>query len=230
MWRRQTSCFALAAVFLLTSVGWSDDGNNLCDSLASHPDEPPIGIGVIWDDLEEENAIAACEAAIRDHPETIRFYAQLGRALYKFERFEDAFPISLKAANSGNRLAQYNLGWMYDEGEGVPEDNVKAIEWYQKAAEQGYADAQVNLGVMYDQGEGVPEDNVKAIEWFEKAAEQGDADAQHNLGVMYDGNYLDVLRMFSIIQSLTDQCGVGRAHHLFNDLRSLITALLLDCT
>jgi len=26
---------------------------------------------------------------------------------------------------------------MYDEGEGVAKDNVKAIEWYKKAAKQG---------------------------------------------------------------------------------------------
>ena len=99
MWRRQTSCFALASVFLLTSVGWSDEGNNLCDSLASHPDEPPIGIGVSLDDLEEEKAITACETAIRDHPETIRFHAQLGRALLRGGRYEEAFPIILKVTH-----------------------------------------------------------------------------------------------------------------------------------
>jgi hypothetical protein len=185
MRRLLTNCFALASVFLLTSVGWSDEGINLCDSLASHPDEPPIGIGVIWDDLEDENAIASCEVAIRDQPETLRFYAQLGRALYKFERFEEAFPIILKAANLGNRLAQVNLGSMYDRAEGVPEHNEKAVEWYRKAAEQGSSDGQYNLGWAYDNGEGVPVDKEKAIEWYTKAAKQGDSDAQYNIGWLY---------------------------------------------
>ena len=68
MWCRLTTCFVFASALLLTSMGWSDEGSNLCDSLASHPDDPPIGIGVVYDDLEEEKAIAACEVAIRDNP------------------------------------------------------------------------------------------------------------------------------------------------------------------
>ncbi len=88
-------------------------------------------------------------------------------------------------AEQGNAKAQYNLGVMYDNGQGVPQDYAKAVEWYRKAAEQGYADAQYNLGHMYDKGEGVTQDYAKAMGWYRKAAEQGDADAQHNLGVMY---------------------------------------------
>jgi TPR repeat protein len=39
---------------------------------------------------------------------------------------------------------------MYDNGEGVLQDDKEAIKWYQKAAEQGHASAQFSLGVMYD--------------------------------------------------------------------------------
>ena len=63
-------------------------------------------------------------------------------------------------------------------GEGVPKDAAKAVEWYTKAAEQGHADAQNNLGVMYDTGEGVPRDLVRAYVWFNLAAAQGDKDVQ----------------------------------------------------
>ena len=52
-------------------------------------------------------------------------------------------------------MAQNNLGLMYANGEGVPEDDAEAVHWYRKAAKQGYADAQYNLGLMYDYGEGV---------------------------------------------------------------------------
>jgi len=41
--------------------------------------------------------------------------------------------------------AQFNLGLMYDFGEGVPEDDEEAVRWYREAAEQGNAAAQVNL-------------------------------------------------------------------------------------
>ena len=90
-----------------------------------------------------------------------------------------------KKAEAGDAIAQNNLGVMYANGEGVPKDAVKAVEWYQKAALQGEASAQNNLGAMYANGEGVPKDAAKAVEWYQKAAVQGNAIAQHNLGVRY---------------------------------------------
>jgi len=90
-----------------------------------------------------------------------------------------------KAATQGHITAQYKLGMMYRNGEGVPKDAAKAVEWYQKAAAQGDAAAQLNLGWMYGYGDGVPKDAAKAVEWYQKAAAQGDAGAQVNLGSMY---------------------------------------------
>ena len=89
-------------------------------------------------------------------------------------------------AAQGNAAAQSNLGLMYANGEGVPEDDAEAVRWYRLAAEQGNATAQSNLGFMYDNGEGVPEDDAEAVRWFRLAAEQGNATAQFNLGFMYD--------------------------------------------
>ena len=77
------------------------------------------------------------------------------------------------AAEQGHAQAQFNLGVMYDNGEGVPEDDAEAVKWFRMAAEQGYALAQYNLGVMYATGEGVPEDYVRAYAWFNLAAAQG---------------------------------------------------------
>jgi TPR repeat protein len=55
-------------------------------------------------------------------------------------------------AEQGFAEAQYNLGWMYDNGDGVPQDYAEALKWYTLAAEQGDTMAQFNLGVMYDNG------------------------------------------------------------------------------
>ena len=99
--------------------------------------------------------------------------------------FQTALKEWKSLADQGHAYAQYNLGWMYANGEGVPEDDAEAARWYRLAADQGDADAQHNLGVMYYNGEGVPEDDAEAARWFRLAADQGDADAQHNLGVMY---------------------------------------------
>ena len=81
-------------------------------------------------------------------------------------------------AEQGNARAQYNLGIMYANGQGVPEDDVQAARWYRMAAEQGYASAQYNLGIMYVYGQGVPEDDVQAHVWFSLAAAQGNAKAK----------------------------------------------------
>jgi TPR repeat protein len=76
-------------------------------------------------------------------------------------------------AEQGHAGAQNNLGVMYDNGEGVPQNYKTAFKWYTLAAEQGYADAQYNLGVMYANGEGVLQDYVRAHMWWNIAASSG---------------------------------------------------------
>ena len=66
------------------------------------------------------------------------------------------------AAEQGDADAQFNLGVMYANGEGVPENDAEAVKWYRLAAEQSHADAQFKLGVMYDLGNGVPENDAEA--------------------------------------------------------------------
>ena len=71
-------------------------------------------------------------------------------------------------AEQGIADAQYNLGVMYYNGWGVPQDYSAAVSWYRKAAEQGHADAQNNLGFSYSQGHGVPKDYAAAVSWYVK--------------------------------------------------------------
>jgi len=89
-----------------------------------------------------------------------------------------------QAAEQGDVQAQFKLGLMYDEGQGVAQDYVEAVKWYQKAAGQGDADAQFKFGVCYERGKGVTQDYAKAVEWYTKAAEQGHEDAQEMLAEM----------------------------------------------
>ena len=74
--------------------------------------------------------------------------------------------------------AQFNLGVMYDNGYGVPENDAEAAKWHRKAAEQGDVMAQYSLGGMYFRGEGVSQNYAEAVKWYSKAADQG---AQDNL-------------------------------------------------
>ena len=42
-------------------------------------------------------------------------------------------------ADQGVASAQFNLGLIYLEGQGVPQDGAEAVRWYRLAAEQGHA-------------------------------------------------------------------------------------------
>ena len=93
---------------------------------------------------------------------------------------------TLQLAERGNAQAQYNLGVMYENGQGVRQDDAEAVKWYQQAAAQGLAEAQSNLGVMYYNGRGVRQDDAEAVKWYRLAAEQGFAPAQVLLDTIYN--------------------------------------------
>jgi TPR repeat protein len=81
------------------------------------------------------------------------------------------------AAQQGSASAQFSIGLMYDEGQGVAQDYKEAVRWYKLAAAQGNAKAQFNLGISYGKGEGVAQDYLRAHMWLNLAAIGGDADA-----------------------------------------------------
>jgi TPR repeat protein len=65
-------------------------------------------------------------------------------------RHEEALYWYGQAAAQDDKEGQFKLGMMYEEGNGVPQDNDQAAFWYRKAAEQGHAEAQWQLGRMYE--------------------------------------------------------------------------------
>ena len=99
--------------------------------------------------------------------------------------FKTALAEWMPLAEQGNANAQRNLGLMYDNGDGVQENDKTAVKWYTLAAEQGLDQAQSNLGLMYENGIGVQENHETAVKWYTLAAEQGLDQAQSNLGFMY---------------------------------------------
>lgn len=90
------------------------------------------------------------------------------------------------AAELGDAIAQYNLGVIYNNGEGVKRDFKQAFVWFRKAAEQGHSESQLAIGDMYLLGQGVVKDNNLALDWRLKAAERGNFSAQVRLAFMYD--------------------------------------------
>ncbi len=75
-------------------------------------------------------------------------------------------------------------GMAYRDGDGVLQDDAKAVEWLRKGAELGDTEAQAGLAALLDAGRGTPRDQAAAAEWFRRAAEQGHTLAQFSLGAM----------------------------------------------
>jgi len=70
-----------------------------------------------------------------------------GMAAYTARSYIEAARLFRKAADMGYAPAQYNLGYCYKYGDGVPRDLTLSAEWYRKAAEQG-------IGVIPEESEG----------------------------------------------------------------------------
>ena len=69
-------------------------------------------------------------------------------------------------AERGDASAQYMVGYLYAQGEGVEPSSRTAAKWYRKAADQADPDAQLNLGLMYVNGVGVKKSYVSSYKWF----------------------------------------------------------------
>lgn len=124
---------------------------------------------------------------------------------------EDAVMWLEKAADLGNRDAQYQLGLRYEQGKGVAKRPDLAQRWYDKAAAQqqpdallwqakqaapvnafaayqgaanaGSAEAELWLGMAYLAGEQVKADPALGRYWLELAAGHGNHEAQYQLSL-----------------------------------------------
>ncbi len=97
-------------------------------------------------------------------------------ALSAHERgdYDEAVKLYRKAADQDDARAQFNLGFMYYNGQGVPQNHAPAMKWYRMAAEQGHVGALYYLGLMYAKGEGLPQNYVQAHMWFTLAGARGE--------------------------------------------------------
>jgi len=125
-------------------------------------------------------------------------------------------------AEQDDAVAQYNTGFSYYLGQGVPKDYAEAVKWFRKAAAQNYAPAQSMLGSCYANGQGVAKNKVEAVKWFRKAAEQNDATAQNDLGVRYangqgvakdDAEAVKWIRKAAEQNDAAAQCNLGKFYH-----------------
>ena len=114
-----------------------------------------------------------------------------------YQQFQD----NLKAAQEGNRVAQYNLGVDYFHGLRTGENHLQALKWFAPAAKAGHSGAQYYMGECYFHGLGTLDvDQEEALIWYQKAAAQGHQLAQQMVKQLTPSPF----RLISVSQCVSD--------------------------
>ena len=82
-------------------------------------------------------------------------------------------------AEMGVADAEFQIGTMYNLGQGLSQDKSAAVDWYRKAAVQGHKVAQFYLGRMYLDGRGVHQDYDEAYIWLSIASFEYEAPVKY---------------------------------------------------
>ena len=85
------------------------------------------------------------------------------------------------AAMANSADAQFQLGLMYANGVGGPQDDSAARSWFEKSAAQNDPDALDWMGSFAASGRGGPRDINAAKAYYERAAALGNEDAKAEL-------------------------------------------------
>ena len=170
------------------ALGPAPDSAAECDRLAASPadkDKPATVTGIDQDKIDTLAALTVCEAAIKQHPETARFYFQQGRAALALKSYKQARELFAKASDLGSGVAAYDLGVIYMNGLDSEKDAAKATFWLKKGVELGDAHAMAALGLLYS-SEPERTHDAQAFDLFKKAADE-DPIAMNSMGVFYEG-------------------------------------------
>jgi hypothetical protein len=131
------------------------------------------------------------------------------KAAIQNEDFTKSYELLLPLGEENNAEAQFLLGSLYINGDGVEKDDTKGLSWIMKSARQGYvearsralaiflylanqgdASAMYNLGYMYLHGWGGEQDTDIGIGWLESAAKNGhDQSAKVLSGIYAEGKF-----------------------------------------
>lgn len=97
---------------------------------------------------------------------------------FNTQQYQKCFAGHLSLAEQGYPLAEYQIGYFYNNGLGVEKDLEKAVYWTRRAADHGDRDGQYNLACFHEDAIGVERDMEQAVFWYRKAALQN-----HNLAM-----------------------------------------------
>ena len=105
---------------------------------------------------------------------------------YEQGNFSEVIKIVRPFAEKNAAWAESIFGMLFENGQGVEQDDAQAFRWYKSASTHGNAYAQFKLGQMLEVGLGTIQDHEASMKWYFKAAEQGLISAQYRLGYLYD--------------------------------------------
>ncbi|MEN8166238.1 MAG: tetratricopeptide repeat protein [Pseudomonadota bacterium] len=91
-------------------------------------------------------------------------------AAYESGDYRQAYRALKRLARSDNVQAQYLLGLLYINGQGVGQDTEQGLSWLKQSAENGSYSAAAELGQIYITGKGVEMNDREAAKWIELSA------------------------------------------------------------
>ncbi len=136
----------------------------------------------------------------------------------------------IQEANSGDPLAQQELGLRYLLGEEFPADTLKGAYWIKKAADQDLAAAKYNYGILLNNGWGVRWNPFEAFNYFLEAADEGMAQAQYIVGLFYTDDLVvkrDFIKAYEWIKKSAES-GFEPANNILPDIIKRVPKDYLD--
>lgn len=126
--------------------------------------------------------LSSCDRAARDSGQRI----QQGLDAVAAGNYGEAYWAWRPLADRGVAEAQYQLGWLYANGNGLRVDLARGIAWWRKAAARGHLDAEFAIGMAYLNGHGrtFAPDRPLALKWLSRAGGHGSPDAREILLVL----------------------------------------------
>lgn len=113
------------------------------------------------------------------------------------------------------------IGHIYANGEGVPQNNKTALDWFLQSIEGKTPDPSglFGVGYMYLHGYGVEQNTTEAVDWLKGAAKRHNAEALYHLGIIrLEEAYRTPEETQEAVQNIQDAAAV----RLFFPFRSLV--------
>ena len=141
-----------------------------------------------WADLSiDQEAQLVAQAEVGDTRSLLGLaYVRLNPADSRYN-LSEAVSYMRRAADAGMADAQFELAKLYEQGIGVDQDPVRALELYRASAAQNFPDALNDMGFLtYQGGLGLTPDPAAALNLFERAADLKHPEAMYNFAALID--------------------------------------------